>query len=248
MAITGQAFQRLPVTDDLSQSSASAVLDKDASDFAALQAGDVVLVFVNWRVTSGTVSVTTDGGQVWTEEHDAVDTLINALYSCVFDGTWDADPAFTFSGAATGRLMVARAYRGVDSTTLWDVSPTWATDSDTSYDIADYNTVTDGALAIVSAGSGDNNTWSVDNGFTSPSGNIYWRNSAGADHSIVYAEKTIATAGAVGATTMTQDTLGADSGYKVFGALKPAAAAAPGPAPRHNQMRQHAASGLWIPV
>ncbi|HEY6058778.1 MAG TPA: LamG-like jellyroll fold domain-containing protein, partial [Candidatus Limnocylindrales bacterium] len=99
-----------------------------------------------------------------------------------------------------------------------------ANDSDTSFNLATWSTNTNGAWAVGGAYSVDNNTWTVDNSFVAPSGSgsIYWRSAAGLDQSIARARKFIASAGAVGATTFTQATLGADAGVKWYGALKPA--------------------------
>lgn len=202
--------------------------DKDNAAVSGIESGDIVMAQIQFRDTAGTIGVTTTGGQTWTEVHDAVDTMVNGLYTCVFNGTWTADPVWSRQGTTTNvaRAIWVWVLRGVDAASIFDVTPTWATDSDTSYQIADFNTNTDGAWAFGMAGSVDDNTWTVDGSFLAPSGsgNIYVATGAGADTSLVACRKEIATAGAVGAFTMTQATLGGDAGYKVFGALKPAEA------------------------
>jgi hypothetical protein len=205
--------------------------DKDNPSVTDIATNDVVMAQVQFRDTAGTIGVTTTGGQTWTEVHDAVDTLVNGLYTCVFNGTWTADPVWSRQGTTTNvaRAIWVWVLRGVDTGTIFDVTLTWATDTDTSYNIADFNTNTNGAWAICLAGSVDDNTWTVNNSFTEPAGgagNVYVSTGAGADTSLVACRKEIATAGAVGATTMTQATNGPDNGYKVFGAIKPAAGAA----------------------
>lgn len=225
MAITYLGEQHFGSADDANTTTDPLVLDKDVAPFTTISSGDVVVVFVNWRNNTDSSSVSVTGGQTWTEHFEQLTNAFIALYSCVFNGTWTADPQFDFAGTAVGGIGWAMAYSGVDNTTPWDVSPTAALQAtSTTYVIADYNTNTNGALAFVGGASLDNNTWSVDNSFAAVSGagNIYWRNSAGNDSSMVLASKSIATAGAVGATTMTQATLGGDAGSKWFGALKPA--------------------------
>jgi hypothetical protein len=229
MAITFVGQYRFPETDDANDTGTSLTFDKDHADVGTMQADDFVMAVITTRSQTGTpagFSVTTTGGQTWTEVHDAQDNQDNALYWCEFDGTWTADPVFDLPGStAVPRLLWVVILRGVDTADPFDVTFTWATDADTAYNIADFNTNTDGAWAFGLAGSVDNNTWTVNNSFVAPSGsgNIYRRTSGGTDASLVVCRKEIATAGAVGAFTMTQATLGADTGFKVFGAIKPAA-------------------------
>ena len=227
MAITHVADYRVPTVDDANETSTTSIFDKDAVTIAT---DDVVLMLAQTKQTATTNSVTTTGGQTWTEEIDVVHNgLSHAIYQCVFNGTWDADPVVTNNGVANPRVMWVAAFRGVDTTTPWDVSPVAQAQAVSSTFVeATWDTATDGAWALVGGGSNDNNTWTVDNSFVAPSGsgNIYWRTSGGTDASQVITRKEIPTAGAVGATTLTQATLGSDSGWSWHGALKPAAAAA----------------------
>lgn len=230
MAITFVGQYRFPETDNANDTGTSLTFDKDHADVGTMQSGDLVLAVLATRSQSGTpagFSVTTTGGQSWTEVHDAQDNMDNALYWCAFDGTWTADPVFDLPGTtAVARLLWVVILRGADTASPFDVTFTWDVDSDTAFNIADFDTNTDGAWAFGLAGSVDNNTWTVNNSFVAPSGsgNIYRLTSGSSDASLVVCRKEIATAGAVGAFTMTQATLGADVGFKVFGAIKPAAA------------------------
>lgn len=229
MAITYLGQQQFPATDDANITGTTVTLDKDVAPFNTLSANDFVLVLVQFKVAATTISVTTTGGQTWTEDQDAVSNGLNqALYRCFFNGTWDADPVFTNTGAASANQMWAVAFSGVNTTTPWDVAPAFnAQAASTTFVNATFNTLTDGALAIEGAGSADNNTWTVDNSFTAPSGsgNIYWRSSGSTDSSLVLITKAMPAAGAVGQTTITQATLGGDAGWRWHtGALKPAPA------------------------
>jgi len=221
MAITYVGQYRVPTTENSNTTYTSLTFDKDDAGVSSITTGDVVIAFLTYRAAASGFSVTTTGGQTWTEVHDASDQMGNALYTCVFNGTWDADPVWDLPGtAADGATLWVVVLRGVDTADIWDVDPVWATDSDASFDIATFNTNTTGAWAILFAGATDNNTWSVDNSFVAPSGsgNIYWRCSGGSDSAAVICCKEIASAGGVGATTMTQ--AAADAGFKVYGAIK----------------------------
>ena len=215
MAISYIAEQKLPATDDQNNTSATATLDKDASGWATAVNGDFVIVALHWKVTGTTVSVTTTGGQTWTEHEDSVRNGLNsAMYTCVFNGTWTADPVFTNTGAASPVNMWAVLLRGTNG--ALDTAVVYTSQAaSTTFVEATFDPPTDNSWAFVGAGSADNNTWTVDNSFVAPSGsgNVYWRTSGGTDASIVVARKEIAS-GATGATTMTQATLGADAGYR----------------------------------
>lgn len=229
MAITLAAEQKYPATDDANDTTAAITLDKDASGWITLTAGAFIFAWMSFKAGSSSTSVTTDGGQTWTEEVDAnTASFAYAAYSCVFNGTWNADPVFTNTGTAGPACMWAMALVGVNATTQWDVTPVFTTQAaSTTFVEATFDTVTDGAWAFVGAHSLDNNTWTVDNSFVAPSGsgNIYWRSSGGTDESVVLARREFATAGAVGTTTMTQATLGADAGSRFHAAVRPAPAA-----------------------
>lgn len=214
---------KFPTTDDANDTGTTLTFDKDAASVGSPQAGDVVVMYSVFRATTGTTSITTTGGQTWTEHFElSPDNVPFAVYSCVFNGTWTADPVITYSGSAAARLLWVTIWRNVDNTDRWDVDPTVVdptTGGDQSFA---FNTNTNGALAMLGGGQGDNNTGTVNNSFTAPagSGNIYWRSSGGADFNIGHAVKLIPTAGAIGTTTF--DWSANESiGYQWYGALKP---------------------------
>lgn len=207
--------------------------------------GDKVLMFAAFRATTGTMSITTTGGQTWTQHINAIDGFLFGVWSCDFDGTWDADPVITYDGSASPRILRAVAWNEHDG---WSIAPTNDGDPGGVDQTFAFNTVNDNDLAILGGGQSDNNTGTVDNSFAAAgSATFYWRSSGGADFSTGLAVKTIPTAGPIGTTTFDW-AFDESIGIEWHAALKHAAAAAPGPSPRRNRMRQHAASGLWIPV
>jgi len=226
VALTLVAEYHYPVTEGTNPGDATTVaLDKDDATWAAnVASGDLVLTFVGFRGSAGTVSVTTDGGQTWTEEFDTAPAASGtyALYRCIFNGTWNADPVFTTTGALDTPELWAVALRGFDAVSIWDVAPSASEDHDTAFDLADFSTNTDLAWAFVGAGCINGDTATVDNSFVAPSGsgNVYWR-SGPTTIALCLARKEITSAGAVGATTFTLTA--SRDGVKWNGAVKPAA-------------------------
>src|SRR3990172_1965328 len=175
MAISFIGVVFVPGSENTENVGTTITLDKDNADVTDIATGDVVLVYVVRRLASGNWSVTTTGGQTWTAGFDHVNNYSHALYTCVFAGTWTADPIFTQYGASGPIMGAMWVFRGVDST-IWDVTPVVASDAN-DQDFATYTTVADGAWALVFGEEGDDNTSTVDNNFValSGSGNIYWR-------------------------------------------------------------------------
>lgn len=224
MAISYLGVQNHPATDNANETGSTLTLDKDVAPFTTLAVDDFIVWYTLFKGAGTTTSVTTSGGQTWTEQNDSqVNSMNVSLYTCFFNGTWDADPVVTCT-AAGPRIMWIVAYSGVDTTTPWDVTPVFtAQASSGTYTEATWNTATNNAVAIVATGINDNGTATIDNSFTHPSGsgNIYWRTAGGTDAGASFATKSIATAGAVGQTVTTW-TL-AQTGVRWHAALKPAA-------------------------
>src|SRR3990170_2439869 len=116
ISFVGQVW--VPTVENTENVGTTVTLDKDAADVSGIASGDVVLVYVARRLASGAWSVTTAGGQTWTEVFDTVNTYSHALYTCVFNGTWTADPVFTQDGASGPIMGTMWVFRGVDST-IW---------------------------------------------------------------------------------------------------------------------------------
>lgn len=238
MAISYVGQVHYPATENVTSGGSADPIpfDKDDAGLGSMQSGDFVMAYAS--CDGGDFAISATGGQTWTEAFDFEDnTYAGVLMWCIFNGTWTADPTIDCVEATAWSNLWGVVLRGVDQADPWDVDPVRAGDNGTAFDIATFDTLTNGAWAFVGAGSIDNNTWTVDNSFVAPSGsgNIYWRNATGTDSSIVLARKVIDTAGAVGATTMTQTALGPDAGQKWYGAIKPAptpSLALPGREPR----------------
>lgn len=203
--------------------------------------GHFVLLIVSENETGGsgqaTFAVTTTGGQTWTElaESNRGSGEINlVVYWCIFDGTWDEDPAVTATptGSTDSLQLVMHVFAGVDTSTPFDVvevASTFAAPADPfDVTITEITTLTNGAAVVAIWASSDNNTWAVQTGSWANIGGAQYRNNpAGAgDNSISTAYRIFATAGASGDVVNSQETLGGDQGITRIMALKPAAAAA----------------------
>lgn len=195
----------------------------------SLRAGDFLFVFMAYRANSVTFSVSVDGGQTWTDRGQFQSTsggVTGAIFTAPFNGTW-SNPTFTVTSGTGAIEAWLVALRGVDVVNPMDVAVASANNaSSTNWTLADYSTNTRGAWAFICAVSQDDNPWSIDNSFVAPDGtsNIFWRTTAGTDMSIVVARRHMATAGAVGATVITQTALGGDPGAKFKCAIRPAGA------------------------
>lgn len=227
MAISLVGEIHVPAAENGSNTGTTITIDKDAAAWSTLASGDKVFVSVYQR-NSATWSVTTSGGQTWSEVFDTTDATRGAwaLYTCIFNGTWTADPVFTATGSSTNISGWAFALSGVDDA-IWETGLTPSPTNDTTpYDFATVDTLVDGSWAIVFVAEPDDNTHTIDNSFGTLSGaaTIYWRNPGGADGVLVISKKVIATAGAVGATTSTASA--SDTGFKAgIGVIIPTALA-----------------------
>lgn len=184
-----------------------------------VNSGDVVVVSIQ---TNGTVTVTdNNGADAFTKDHEAQagpGGHTHSHFSTVADGSFPATLNFTVSPASRWSLIM-EVYTGVDAS-IWDVAPGASGEGDGSGTTATaptITTLTDGAKAIVRYGwdtSSSTTTSGITNGFgdkveiASPQGQAGY-------------SKTIATAGAVGATAVTLST--SRSWYAQSMALKPAA-------------------------
>jgi hypothetical protein len=199
------------------------------------QAGDLILCWMVYRADSKTWTISDAAGQNWhrypTQQSNASTSVSAALFWCIFNGTWGGSgaPIFTVTSGTSGVNLLMTVLRGVDNAYPLDELPTFGFDDVAGSTLATgaYSTLVDGCWALFFGASRDDNTWTVDNTFVtfSGAGNIYWRELSGSDNSIAWCKKTITSAGAVGVTTLTQASLGADGGAKVYFAVRPATAA-----------------------
>lgn len=193
----------------------------------SLAVGDLVLVFMLYRASLGSqvYSVIEGGGQNWHVYKNWATSATNTtgLFWCVMNATsFSANPSFTLSNATTSGVMAwMHVFRGTETSvgTVFGVAPVFSGGVAASTAvIADFNTTTNNSWAMMYVSTADDNTWTVDNSVVaaSGSGNIYTRMLTGADGSIAFGRKLVATAGAVGTTTFTEATNGNDAFNTVY--------------------------------
>jgi hypothetical protein len=187
---------------------------------ASMAAGDAVYVVICTRSVSATITNTTSGGQTWTPGTNITQgTVICRTFSCIFDGTWTADPVFNCSDAGStamsGVMVVARADSGTAELDVADASAGFANPT-TPFDVTTTGiTVAANSCAIASWTSKDDNTWALQTGgWTNPSGEAQWRNTSGSDISISIGYQAFTSAGGTGNVTNRQLTLGGDEGMQ----------------------------------
>jgi hypothetical protein len=131
---------------------------------ADMAAGDLVIVYAQVSTKSMTIAVSEAGGQTWTSEAGQVvgNYTYRRIFWCRFDGTWDANPSFAYSGReSTGyaHSVVMHVFRPSNGANTWeqDVALITTTESVTAVPytatLAGFNTATDGALALAMWGS-----------------------------------------------------------------------------------------------
>lgn len=88
---------------------------------ASMQAGDLVILFAQYRATTGTLSVATTGGQSWVTEAASTGSTQNTrIFWCRFNGTWASDPQITAGAGNTQALTgVMYVFRPSSSNSTW---------------------------------------------------------------------------------------------------------------------------------
>jgi hypothetical protein len=241
MTIVGTA--RTPATDGAVSTATSASIIPPAG----MEVGDMVLVFASARVaTSVAITVSQTGGQGWTSNAGTGGGANPKLASfrAIFNGTWSANPAWSWGTTAATYQIWMVVVRGADASTLqfsidgnqgttpedWKsgtfVAP--ASPFDVTIPAGTWSTSTDNAMVFAAWTSADDNTWALQTPeWTNPAGQAQWRTmaaagSAGADSSLSVAYLTQATAGPLPAFTNQQTALGGDPGvWRIF-AIRPA--------------------------
>jgi len=248
ITIVGES--RMPASDDSVTTATTATIVPPAG----MQNKDVILLFVNAMVASPT-SITNSGGagtggQTWGWSVSGFGTNPSQkVFKTIFNGTWTANPTFSFGATAVTYQMWMVVLRGSDTTgtgtqPLFDGNLGGAREDPTNtfgapaspFDVtipaSTMTTSTNNAMVFAQWMSADDNTWALQSGgWSQPGGQPQWRTmaaagGAGADTSMSIAYFTQAAAGPVPAVTNRQASPAAspasDAGqYHIF-AVRPA--------------------------
>lgn len=176
--------------------------------------GDLVVVTLTQRGNTAW-SVGTTGGQTWTSIGNNIGTTNVSLdtFWATFDGTWDANPAFSNAGGTntTGIMVVFRPEAGTG----------WATEQIATTNAAAAATITVTGVTpangynvtLASFSSADDNTWGTltGTGWVQTGLSAQYRNTSGQDSSTAFAYQLQTIAAATNNVSLTQLTLGNDA-------------------------------------
>lgn len=179
---------------------------------------DLCIVHVGARASSAfDFSNSTTGGQTWNKagEFDSTNTAKQATFWCEFNGTWDANPAFTNNGSVA-MWAEMQVFRPGTSTSSWAVDQAYAGanfSAPTTPFTVTRNGVTNtqaNTVTVATWQSVDDNTWGTLSGAGwatySP---LYTRVGTNASHAHAYY---IGGSGGTGNVSLREATLGGDAG------------------------------------
>ena len=181
---------------------------------ASLQLGDLYVIVAAYRGTA-TLGLAQTGGQAWTAEANAqANGQTVRVFWSRFNGSWTANPSVTnTTGTSTLTVYSFAVDVAVGAHPEIDVAFASGSHSGDTVTVPSFTTTTDGALALVGWVSGDNNAWSAPPaGWSTPGGQLQWRNANGSDNSIGLAYQVKATIGATGSIARGQTSTAPDSG------------------------------------
>ena len=114
MAITFFGVGTVPADNSTNTTSPSTITPP-----SSMVAGDLCVIVAVARATSGTLSVSTTGGQTWTTITQYSGTTIRQIVAwCRFNGTWAANPQVTF-GSTTNNEAQMLVFRPTAGTNTW---------------------------------------------------------------------------------------------------------------------------------
>jgi hypothetical protein len=207
-------------------------IDKDTGALASAQAGDLVVVVIQYRnlADTGTNEQTWNtetGGQLWNNTR-GVSTASHhcRIFWCRFNGTWTADPSFSnydSSQTPQGTLAltaVAMVFRPDSAADHWVVCNGPLRGTFTAGSTPFTKTITgltprrDDTVTLAVWSTADDNTWDSLSGtnWTQSGLSAQYRNTTGSDQSLAIAYQLQGTAAATNNVSLNQATLGGDAG------------------------------------
>lgn len=209
-----------------SDNGTSATSPVSITPVGSMTAGDLVFVYVSARNASATFSVSNSGGQTWNTEtlhNSSTAVLSGQVYWCVYNGTWSANPSWTYS-STTNTNAVMHVFRPTGTTYSWALNSFNAgsgnflvsTSSVSSFGTGQHTPANYPSLSIGIESTDDDNTYDVIAGTDWVSlGNAQYRNTSGSDVSSSYGYVIRATnTGTINQGSKALLTLGPDPGIQ----------------------------------
>ncbi len=168
---------------------------------AAMQAGDLVVIYAHYRNNAGTLSVTTTGGQTWTSEtaYNIGNQRTN-IFWCRFNGTWSANPVITRAGGSGTQPLSAIMYvfRPSNSDNIWSkhAGLTNGNTTNATVSVTGLATTVPQTVTMAFWGTEDSRTWGTlaGTGWDNTGLNDQYRNTGGSrqSHTAAYNIRTTA--------------------------------------------------------
>jgi hypothetical protein len=183
--------------------------------------GDLVFVACWKRTASGAISVNNAGGQTWnsfTTQASANATLSLNIFWCIFNGTWSANPSFTFNATTNNNALMV-VFRPTSSQYTWCVDGAKTgvftdTAAASSMTITGWTPQNSSNVNIAIACTDDDNTWTISGtGWIKTSLSAQYRNTSGNDTSLTLGYQIQTSAAATNNCVHTEATLGNDGGF-----------------------------------
>ncbi|MEP7377572.1 MAG: T9SS type A sorting domain-containing protein [Chitinophagaceae bacterium] len=178
----------------------------------AMLAGDLVVIYGEYRGTGVTVSMSATGGQTWTTETAPAGSSNQTfgIFWCRYNGTWAANPSVTVGAGGNGLSAIMYVYRPSVSTNSWGIhiaAVNTTTASLAPIPITGLTTTVPNTVTMAFWGSPAANTWGTLTGagwLKTGLGAQYRNTTSGQSHTAAYNIR--ATAGIVANVSQTQST------------------------------------------
>lgn len=175
----------------------------------AMVAGDLVVMYAHYRANTATFTMTTTGGQSWTQETTSNGNLQSTtVFWCRYDGTWAANPTVSVGAGTAGLSAIMYVYRPTNAANSWGIhsGALNATVNNVNVTVAGFTTLVPNTVTMAFWGTPNDNTWggALAAGWSKTGLSAQYRNTAGSDQAHTGAYNIRPTAGAVNAVTQTQ--------------------------------------------
>lgn len=178
-----------------------------------LNAGDLVIIFGQYRTSSRTISIDEDGGQSWNTANTyttGASAQSTVVFWCEFNGSWSANPSISLPAGNTQSFSgMMYVFRPSDPASQWAVDVLAnSNDNSNSFAITGVTTTLPNTVTMAFWSSGNDYTWGSlsGTGWSKTGLSAQYRNLGGSDQSHSAAYKIMAAAGATGNVQQNQST------------------------------------------